>query len=820
MPMPQVEGKLLPHSIEAEQGVLGCILLAPEASIGLAIERLKRGAEVFYDLRHQALFDVLREMVEKKALIDAITVRQYLRDRNQLEALGGMPYIAGLMNCVPSAASLEYYIDIVNEKFLLRKVIQTCTTTVANIYDHQGDVAELLDQTEKSILEISRERIVSKKRTTKEQVHGAMDRIIALFESKDGMMGLNTGFKSLNQVTAGLKSEMMVIAARPSCGKAQPLSAMVLTPRGFCPMGKLKVGALVIGADGKPHAVTGVFPQGVKPVYRVTFTDGSSTRCCAEHLWMTQSRNERRRGDAGSVKSTDEIKNTLHIEGDRNNHMAPLVRVVEFEDWGTPLPLDPWLLGALLGDGSLTKTSITFDKPERDVQQKLISLLPQEDTASTDGMCVRIKRRKRNRALPSSTKQALIGLGIMGLHSISKYIPEMYLRSTPHNRMELLRGLLDTDGYVLGKRGSCVEYTSSSPEMAEQVSFLARSLGAICSNAAPRIPTYTYKGEKLKGQTNYRMNIWFPDRDVVPVSSEKHLAKWGTSKRFMNRLFTSVEPDGEEQCQCIMIDSEDHLYVTDDFIITHNTSLVMNIAEFVAVESREPVGVFSLEMTADSLFMRMILSRSRVSRNKVKDKSITEQDMARMTVATGKISHAPLHIEDRSGMTIAQIRARAREMREEHGIKLFVIDYLQLIGGSPEKAASSRQQEIAEVSIGIKAITKDLDVPVIVCAQLNRESDRDKGRKPRMSDLRESGQIEQDADFIGILYNPKKDDPEAERTQEVQTNMIIAKQRDGATGEVPFWFQKHITRFSAMDRIWNPNTKQFEDRSADSCSEP
>src|SRR5256886_4407883 len=128
--------RLPPHSIEAEQGVLGCILLSPNECMGLSVEKLKRGSEVFYDMRHQALFDVLAEMYDKKELIDPIMVQQYLRDRNQLEALGGMPYIAGLMNCVPSAASLEYYIEIVRDKYILRKMNSNCTGAVARGYHH------------------------------------------------------------------------------------------------------------------------------------------------------------------------------------------------------------------------------------------------------------------------------------------------------------------------------------------------------------------------------------------------------------------------------------------------------------------------------------------------------------------------------------------------------------------------------------------------------------------------------------------------------------------------------------------------------------
>src|ERR1044072_5319910 len=220
LPMPQVGDRLPPHSIEAEQGVLGCALLSPNHCLGVCIEKCKRGSEVFYDMRHQALFDVLAEMYDKKELIDPIVLQQYLRDRNQLEALGGMPYIAGLMNCVPSAASLEYYIEIVREKYILRKMIQTCTGAVARVYDHQGEVDGLLDEVESDGLQIAEERVSMGTKTIKDLVHTAINTIEDYHTRAGALTGLGTGFPDLDKMTSGLHGgEMIVIAARPSMGK-------------------------------------------------------------------------------------------------------------------------------------------------------------------------------------------------------------------------------------------------------------------------------------------------------------------------------------------------------------------------------------------------------------------------------------------------------------------------------------------------------------------------------------------------------------------------------------------------------------------------
>jgi replicative DNA helicase len=236
------------------------------------------------------------------------------------------------------------------------------------------------------------------------------------------------------------------------------------------------------------------------------------------------------------------------------------------------------------------------------------------------------------------------------------------------------------------------------------------------------------------------------------------------------------------------------------------TSLAMNIAEAVAIDQKQPVGVFSLEMTAESLVLRMLCSRSRVNLRNIRDGFLAERDFPKLTGAAGKLANAPLFIDDSAGLSILQLRAKARRMYQQHGIKLFVIDYLQLLNASSQKI-ENRQQEIAQISNGIKALAKELDVPVIVLAQLNRELEKDKNRKPRLSDLRESGAIEQDADLVGLLYKPdaeKAEDEDGGGQQDVEAvpvNLLIAKQRNGPTGDVCMTFLKSYTRYESASKV-------------------
>ncbi len=236
------------------------------------------------------------------------------------------------------------------------------------------------------------------------------------------------------------------------------------------------------------------------------------------------------------------------------------------------------------------------------------------------------------------------------------------------------------------------------------------------------------------------------------------------------------------------------------------TSLAMNIAEHVAIDQKLPVGVFSLEMTSESLVLRMLCSRSRVNLRNIRDGFLAERDFPKLTGAAGKLANAPLFIDDSSGLSILQLRAKARRMAQQYGIKLFVIDYLQLLH-STARRAENRQQEIADISNGVKSLAKELNVPVIVLSQLNRELEREKNRKPRMSDLRESGSIEQDADLVGLLYKPSAGDDEessgggGEDQEAVPVNLLIAKQRNGPTGDVNLTFLKSFTRFENAAKV-------------------
>lgn len=221
------------------------------------------------------------------------------------------------------------------------------------------------------------------------------------------------------------------------------------------------------------------------------------------------------------------------------------------------------------------------------------------------------------------------------------------------------------------------------------------------------------------------------------------------------------------------------------------TSFCLNIAQNAALKSGIPVAVFSLEMSKEQLVTRMLTSEAMVDQHRVRAGELTDEDWLRLTEVAGILAKAPIYIDDTPGLSIRELRARARRLKQERNIGLVIIDYLQLLGGS--RRVESRQQEISEISRSLKGLAKELDVPVLALSQLSRAVEARQDKKPIMSDLRESGSLEQDADIVMFIYREEYYKPETEKRSIAE--IIIAKQRNGPTGVVELGFLKEFTKF-------------------------
>lgn len=354
-------------------------------------------------------------------------------------------------------------------------------------------------------------------------------------------------------------------------GKAQSLDSRLLTPTGWVRMGDIKVGDRVIAQTGEPTIVTGVFPQGEKEIFRVVMSDGSSTECCDEHLWLTQTYRERGYAQRGArlgkdwgcgvpkARALSEIRATLaapHLGA--KNHSIPIVGSVQFDP--QTVPLDPWLIGFLIGDGCFVGKSVTFSTADVEILDRVRTALPDGCTVEHSDRC----NFRINGGRPHLIRDALRAFGLIGKKSAEKHVPVEYLFNDARVRLEVLRGLMDSDGTV-NASGTHVSFTTASPDLADCVEFLARSLGGITRRTMKA--TSGLPAHKVTLTMPAAVNPFWLSRKAERVRPKGSYAP--------ARYITAVEPVGRKPAQCIRIAHPSHLYVTDDFIVTHNTYTII-----------------------------------------------------------------------------------------------------------------------------------------------------------------------------------------------------------------------------------------------------
>lgn len=381
------------------------------------------------------------------------------------------------------------------------------------------------------------------------------------------------------------KLDLLSISLPPGVGKAQPIYSKILTPDGYVKMGDIDVGDKVFSSNGKVSNVVGVFPQGVKDIFRVTFDDDSYTDCCKEHLWTVQTVSDRGYlRKYGKYKdrtiSLEEIMNTgLRKRKDKRlNFSVEYTKPVEFSK--KDLKLHPYVMGALIGDGSLSN-NFSFTNTDDDILEKVNRLLPKGDMLNISKNRISHRIIKKNHPIvkdelgrfcmePTKTKKILIDYDLIGKRSWEKHIPRDYLFSSVEDRLELLRGLMDTDGTVASSGGT-IEFATTSPQLKEDVIFLVNTLGGRVTYKE-KMGAYTVDGVRKETHPYYNLTINFK-RDIQPFYCSRKVNNYIVKRKTFKRFIKNIEYIGKEESKCILIDDPSHLYLTDNCIVTHNTTL-------------------------------------------------------------------------------------------------------------------------------------------------------------------------------------------------------------------------------------------------------
>ncbi len=843
-----------PQDLHAEQSVLGSMLINKDA-IADCLEAVK--AHDFYRPAHELIFDAVLDLFGRGEPADAITVADELGKRGDLTRVGGQAYLHQLIQSVPTAANAGYYAEIVHERAVLRRLVEAGTRIVQMGYAQgEGDIDDIVNRAQAEVYSVAEKRGGEDYHLLGDLLNETMEEIEAASGRTDEMIGVPTGFIELDELTHGLHpGQMIVVAARPAVGKALALDTPLATPEGWTTMGEVEVGTVLLDARGRATrvvAATDVLTG--RPCFEVEFSDGTVIVADAQHQWLTDTRASRRSFQAArdgrnrttnqrtlpAVRTTEEIAATLRTStGDRRlNHSVPLTEPLELPE-GTDLPLPPYVLGAWLGDGTTDAAQITTaddemvmfleaeglrvrptsapmrysltlpldEVTERECVVCGATFTPRTRQVKTCGrscggrakgtgrleprcpdcgeLCTGLRRCQRCRDDHGTVKALLRRAGVLG----DKHIPVAYLRASVTQRRALLAGLLDTDGTVTV--GGCPQFTTTSARLLDDVSDLLAGLGYRFGVSRKLV-----RGRSAESSTAYTLTF-SSDEPVFRLTRKAQLHKDRAPRQFQrrtSRFIVDVRPVATVPVRCVEVDNRDHLYLAGRTMVpTHNSTLGIDIARAAAIKHQLATAVFSLEMSRTEITMRILSAEATIQLQDLRKGLKSQDQWNKLARIMGKISDSPLFIDDSPNMSLMEIRAKCRRLKQQHNLKMVIIDYLQLM--SSGKKVESRQQEVAEFSRALKLLAKELEVPVIAISQLNRGPEQRTDKRPQMSDLRESGSIEQDADVV-ILLHRDRSDPE----RDGEADVIVAKHRNGPTKDIVLAFQGHYSRFNNMAR--------------------
>lgn len=416
----------------------------------------------------------------------------------------------------------------------------------------------------------------------------------------------------------------LLASGYPGVGKGHDLNTNLLTPTGWRRLGDLEIGDQVVGSNGRPTTITDIYERGVLPLLRVTFSDGSSVRCDPEHLWRVQTKKQRQKG-AWRTLATQELseRGLLNSQG-RPNWYIPMITPVEHQDplWDLNLPVEPYLLGVMLGNADFQKGVIALNKADRDIADRIISA--PRLRGQSEIKLVEYPTTTALRFRPSGAQVILRAIGQEGVAAADKFVPPAYLTAPVAARRAVLAGLMDTDGGVRNDRGQA-QFHTTSLGLAGGVRTLVQSLGG------------TARVRVLK-RGEIRVDILLNEN---PFRSQRKAALWKIPTRGPSRSIVSIEPENEAEVWCIRVDAPDHLYVTEQYIVTHNTTMARLLADALGVRIHELVPPFrqdTLVRAAQQLGDRDILFIDEI--HKLADSGSKNAEIL-LKVLEDRVAHLP-----------------------------------------------------------------------------------------------------------------------------------------------------------------------------------
>lgn len=716
---------------DAERIVLGTILLQRNA-----FEEVREllSEESFYNPFHQEIYKTILQVVSSGNRPDMITVK------GKLVANGVKFELVEYMKIASNSTfDLYQYAARLHDLAIRRKFYGIGQYLISNSYSESEDILDVTNSVSDELASLFKSS-----NTTVSTINDGLENVYSMINenlsgAKD-ITGTPTGFEKIDSKSGGLqKSDLIIIAGETSQGKALRMNEKILTPNGWILNKDIKVGDEVASIDGEKSVVLGVYPQGVKDIYKMTFADGRVAYSSGDHLWEV---------GASTFKSGNRILTTLQIKEMQDNTSAFHNRMYvpmfcgkfgERKDF----VIHPYILGVLIGDGCLSRGA-SFCNDDKFVLGKMRSLckmpiVKQSSDKSNKCPTYRISYG-HNQKMTNIYYEELRQLGLLNHLAKDKFIPECYLDCCYEQRLELLNGLMDTDGEV--DKYGCIHYSTISERLAKDVVYLCRSLGYRCSMCSHKSAI----GEKKYGN-HYRITIAGEhEKNICTLPRRRKRIK---ERKRINNVIRSIEYIGKEECQCIKVSHPRELFVISDFIVTHNTSLAVSIMRNAA-DFGAKIAMYSMEMKKEQITARILSMESGVPANQIMYSRLTDSQLQAVDKGIGKVSGKGIYFDDRSTSNIDTIISSIRYMKLKYGIDGAIVDYLQILNVNMKGA--NKEQQMGDVARRLKNLAKELDIWIIALSQLNRDT---MNPVPTLARLRDSGQIAEAADVVILIYRPE-----------------------------------------------------------------
>lgn len=823
--------RLPPQNIEAEESILGGILLDP-AAISQVAEILEPDA--FSIQSHKIIYRAALTLHESGKPTDLMSVTTWLADRKLLEKVGGQSKLAQLVDRTVSAVNIEQYAELVIDKYIRRKLIHAGHQIVQIGYETATELETVIDKAEQTIFNIAQDR-------PQQGLIPISDTLINTFQDIESLHqgtalpGLNCSFYDLDAMTGGFqRSDLIIIAGRPSMGKCCAASSEIVLADGsiatIAEICQKQQASLLTLKDNWKFELTqpsAFINDDIKPVFRLTTRLGRYIETTITHPYLT----------IAGWRPLIELK-----PGDK----IAVPRKIDIFGTETLRDYEVKLLAYLIGDDFLTdhNTEITNSN----------SLMPQEFAkyiVNIPGLREKLEDWNEN--------------------ARSKTIPTVVFKLNKRQIALFLNRLFTTDGWAIVDECSQAQlgYTTISEKLARQIQHLLLRFGIIAAlrkqnsvqdkkyqlwqviindaesikNFIQEIGIFGKKAALLKVQESLNREEYPANLDdVIPVEIWQQIAvvkgdePWtvlaqragieehnhtrvGNQAPTREGLMTiatalknlplqelaigdvywdeivAIEPLGYKQVYDLTI-PETHNFIAND-ICVHNTSFAVNIGLDIAKFHNLPVAIFSLEMSKEQLAQRLLANESGIESNRLRAGRVSQNEWEPLTAAIGNLSELPIFIDDTANISVTSMRSQARRLQSENGGKLglILIDYLQLMEGGN---TDNRVQELSKITRSLKALAREFSVPVIALSQLSRGVESRTNKRPMLSDLRESGSIEQDADIVIMLYRDEYYSPDT--PDRGIAEIIIAKHRNGPTGTVKLIFNPQFTQFRSLAR--------------------